>query len=82
MAHETEEVLNIRLPNFETEDFVSWHFEKNGTFSVRSAYKLELDGKMTMLTNSSHSSNGDRKLWNTIWKPPKVRVFTRKLATN
>jgi hypothetical protein len=26
MAHDAEEVFNIRLPNLETKDIVSWHF--------------------------------------------------------
>jgi hypothetical protein len=79
MPYDAEEVLKIRLPKFDTEDFVSWPQEKSGIFSVRSAYKLALDEKTAIHTNSSHSSNGDRRLWKSIWKanvPSKVRVFT------
>jgi hypothetical protein len=33
-------IMNIRLPSYPTEDFVSWYYEKSGVFSVRSAYRL------------------------------------------
>jgi hypothetical protein len=59
MPHDAEEVLKIRLPAFNTEDFISWPSESNGIFSVRSAYRLALDDKISINTNSSHSSNGD-----------------------
>jgi hypothetical protein len=84
MPHDAEEVLKIRIPNLEQEDFVSWHFEKNGIFSVRSAYKLALNEKLAINTNSSRSTNGNRTLWSTVWTakvPPKLKTFTWKLAT-
>jgi hypothetical protein len=59
MPHDAEEVLKIRLPAFNTEDFISWPSESNGIFSVRSAYRLALDDRISINTNSSHSSNGD-----------------------
>jgi hypothetical protein len=36
-------------------------------------------------TTSSSMPDGERKLWSNVWKggvPPKVKVFTWKLATN
>jgi hypothetical protein len=62
MPHDAEEVLRIRLPSFDTEDFVSWPSKKNGVFSVRSAYRLALDEKLDIQTNSSNSKDGERKL--------------------
>jgi hypothetical protein len=84
MPYDAEEVLKIRIPKIQVEDFVSWHFESNGIFSVRSAYKLALNEKMTFDTNTSRSSNGNRQVWKTIWDakvPPKIKIFTWKLAT-
>jgi hypothetical protein len=37
--HDVEEVLKIRLSNWNEEDFIAWHYEKSGMFSVRSACK-------------------------------------------
>jgi hypothetical protein len=61
MAHDAEEVLKIRLPQSDSEDFISWQFEKSGQFSVRSAYKLALNEKMGIKASNSSSTNGDRK---------------------
>jgi hypothetical protein len=85
MPHDAEEVLKIRLPRYEQEDFISWTYEKHGLFTVRSAYNLALDLRNNIPTNSSGNLNGDRSLWKTIWSskmPPKVKIFTWKLATN
>ncbi|KAM0843073.1 hypothetical protein ACQ4PT_057951 [Festuca glaucescens] len=68
-------------------DRVAWHYETNGVFSVRSAYKLALQLKHRNrdIVSNSANADGNRPLWNCIWKaqvPPKVRVFAWKLATN
>ena len=83
--YDAEEVLKIRLPNYEEEDFISWAPEKHGLFIVRSAYNLALDMQNKNIPNSSTSTNGDRAVWKTIWNsnvPPKVKKFTWKLATD
>jgi hypothetical protein len=54
-------------------------------FTVRSAYNLALDLKNNTPPNSSGNLNGDRGLWKTIWNtgvPPKVKIFTWRLAAN
>lgn len=40
MALEAEETLKIKPSAKLVEDVVAWAFEKNGVYSVRSAYKL------------------------------------------
>jgi hypothetical protein len=85
MDHDAEEILKIRLPRNDEEDFIAWTAEKHGMFSVKSAYNLALDLKLYNPPNSSGNNSGDRELWNTIWKAnvsPKVKIFTWKLATN
>ena len=66
------------------EDFIAWHMEKSGLFSVRSAYNLALRIKRGQGTSSSSSApDGARKVWSRVWSgqvPPKVNVFTWKLA--
>jgi hypothetical protein len=57
-------------------DYVAWHYEKSGMFSVRSAYRLALD--LQDATNGEGMSNrpaGERDLWKLIWRakvPPKI----------
>ena len=85
-ATDVDQVLQIRISKFTEEDYIAWHYEKDGIFSVKSAYKLavELQANHTS-AGMSNKPAGERDLWNLIWKanvPPKVRVFGWKLATN
>jgi hypothetical protein len=74
------------LTGLKTLDWVAWHYEKSGVFSVRSAYRLAL----TRATNmddlgSSSEGGGERKVWRKIWKMPvlpKVRNFIWKMVRN
>jgi hypothetical protein len=38
---DVQRILNIPLSRRGMEDFVSWHFNKNGIFTVKSAYDIE-----------------------------------------
>jgi hypothetical protein len=40
--HDAEEVLKIRLSERNYEDYIAWHYEKSGLFTVKSAYHLAL----------------------------------------
>jgi hypothetical protein len=53
MPCDVDEILKIRLPRFEQEDFISWTPNKHGLFTVRSAYNLALDLNSNTPPNSS-----------------------------
>jgi hypothetical protein len=64
-----------------------WEPEKNGTFSVRSAYRLGLQPVLERLSQGQSSTipEGDRKIWKCVWQarvPPKLRVFAWKASTS
>jgi hypothetical protein len=40
---DVQRILNIPLSRRGVEDVVSWHFNRNGIFSVKSAYHIEWD---------------------------------------
>jgi len=83
LFHEAEEILNLRIPVSEGDDILAWHYEKSGIFSVRSAYKLALEGRSK--NNCGTSMSADRKIYDAIWKTPvpqKVKNFIWKLAHN
>lgn len=63
--HDTEEVLKIRLSDRIEEDFLAWHHEKSGIFSVRSAYRLALqqDQPTIWKKGSRGHPHGERPLW-------------------
>lgn len=81
---DVEEISKLKIPIRAPEDFIAWHMEQSGIFTVRSAYNLALKIKQGHNTQSSSSSpNGERKLWSRVWSghvPPKVSVFIWKLA--
>ena len=82
LFHEAEEILGIRIPELEGEDILAWHFEKNGIFSVRSAYKLAAESKSPETCGRSLSA--DRNIFDAIWKTPvphKIKIFAWKLAS-
>lgn len=81
---DVEKILQIRPSSHQEEDFVAWHPDKNGRFSVRSAYKL---AEQLAQEEESSSSSGVsmKKAWDSIWKcnvPNKVRVFAWKAASD
>jgi ribonuclease HI len=80
-------ILDIKLPNRQCDDFVAWFLEKNGLFSIRSAYRLGMEPAYNSLSNGQSSSepSGDRGIWDLVWKahvPNKIRVFAWKVATS
>jgi hypothetical protein len=69
--------LSFRLPP----DKLIWHWEKNGEYSVRSAYHSLCDEKARMQPGPSNPQRS--KLWKEIWRAPvpnKVRNFMWRLA--
>jgi hypothetical protein len=62
-------ILNMRLPDQSSEDIMVWHYERNGNFSVKSAYKLacNLNNGTRWLAGGSGAQNNARKIWSVIW---------------
>jgi ribonuclease HI len=80
LALDIVEILKIKPSMRSEHDVVAWAFEKSGTYSVRSAYKLLKDEQMAsaMVSTGETCSSGNNRAWKAVWKmnvPPKVRVF-------
>lgn len=78
-------ILNIQLCHRMTEDFIAWHYDRVGMFTVRSAYKLALDIQTRSQGNvvGCSSAADGRKVWSDLWStqvPQKVRIFAWRLA--
>lgn len=69
--------LSIRHPD----DNLVWHWEKDGNYSLRSAYHVLCDDKSRQLPGPSSSM--DDKVWKEIWRAPipnKIKNFLSRLA--
>ncbi|KAL0447804.1 UNVERIFIED_CONTAM: hypothetical protein Slati_1908300 [Sesamum latifolium] len=74
-------ILSIPLPADRGRDVLRWHQEKNGRFSVQSAYPIALRQAVSGDQGCSLRSPGGR--WRFIWKarvPPKVQIFAWRLC--
>ena len=85
---DVEAILNIPLSSRVRDDFWSWHYERRGVFTVRSAYRLLASTKQQRTDwlehNDGHSRfESDRRSWTKLWGasvPSKVRIFAWRLA--
>jgi ribonuclease HI len=85
--NDVQAIKDIKIPEIDVEDIVAWHQEKNGIFTVKSAYRLALSLKQKRreMGSCSREPNGECIVWDFIWKadvPPKVRIFGWWVATD
>ncbi|CAL5097923.1 unnamed protein product [Urochloa decumbens] len=61
-----------RLPSRTTEDFIAWHYERSGIYSVKSAYKMKMALEATNMgrDQSTSASSLGRPVWREYWKIP------------
>jgi ribonuclease HI len=87
LPQDADAILQLKLPQRRTDDFVAWLPEASGLFTVRSAYRMGMQPKRTALSRGQCSTepSGERSIWNLVWKTPvpqKIRVFAWRLATD
>jgi hypothetical protein len=85
LPHDAEHILNIKLPTNPMNDMPAWNYEKNGNFTVRSAYRLAYNLAHSGSISQGNSLTGvaDRSLWKCIWSAPipnKVKIFGWRVA--
>ncbi|XP_074303811.1 uncharacterized protein LOC141638297 [Silene latifolia] len=76
LPFEKERVCNIRLSSNRPRDMWYWGREKDGIYTVRSAYKMLVGEAGDMEGGSNWTS--DKWLWNRLWKVsvwPRVKLF-------
>jgi hypothetical protein len=79
-----QDIIRIKPSRRNEEDFVAWFPEKNGLFTVKSAYRFALHRSMMQQDRGATSSrpDGASTSWKLIWKcpvPPKVRTLAWKI---
>lgn len=82
LPFEVERVMSIPISSRLPEDVMCWDLEKDGVYSVRSAYKA-IWGDLH--SNSEASSSYSMALWKKIWKVqvlPRVKIFAWRALSN
>jgi ribonuclease HI len=87
VQEDVEEILKIQTSRRNDNDFIAWHPEKRGIFTVKSAYRLALNASMQHqdIGATSARPDGMRPGWKVIWKcqvPPKVKILAWKICCN
>jgi ribonuclease HI len=75
---DAERILKIPLFNGR-EDLVAWHFNRNGLFSVRSAYHVQWENKFGSRPEAHQAGGSDySQVWKGLWElklPSKIKIF-------
>ena len=77
---DVERIMRIPLPNHDQSDFIAWHPNKSGCFSVKSAYHIEWRCEYRRRAERSDSSDRStpHEVWKKIWNTKvarKVQIF-------
>lgn len=77
-------IMQIPLHTEGFDDFIAWHPDRRGIFSVRSAYKIEWMHKYRAHANTLASPGGSATpaVWSMLWKltvPSKISIFCWRL---
>ncbi|XP_074304569.1 uncharacterized protein LOC141639286 [Silene latifolia] len=76
LPFEYDRIVSMRISLTKPEDAWTWELEKNGEYSVKSAYRALTNGREDEGGPSDNSK--DKALWNRIWKAkvlPRIKVF-------
>lgn len=86
---EDVEIILATPVHVNLEDVVAWHYHCKGTFSVRSAYRVQRDHERRTSRRGAPSSSGgsgsNGVQWKLLWKigcPGKIRHFLWRFAHN
>ncbi|KAK0575862.1 hypothetical protein LWI29_008303 [Acer saccharum] len=75
-------IASIPVSRLGGKDFLAWHYDNKGRYTVRSGYRLAIQEK---IQESSSNSASSRKWWTALWNlhiPPKVRIFIWRVCLN
>ena len=82
MHEDIEVILKIPLLRIQKENELLWHYDKQGEYSMKSAFQIALKIKAP---NVSSSSKSNSKRWNILWSLElleKIKIFIWKVAKN
>lgn len=81
-----EQILATPIGAITSVDRLVWHYSKDGTYSVKSAYHLLVSARSSEDGATTGSASGESGVrWNEIWGlelPPKIRMFLWRVCKN
>ena len=81
VAEEAEAILSLPIGASRRDDSLLWHFEKSGSYTVKSGYRLS----RLIQFRDDPSSSMLEDWWKTFWNirlPQKVKIFLWKACHN
>jgi hypothetical protein len=83
---DVDDILKIPVGRAGTDDYLAWNYTKNGVFSVRSAYHLQMHLDVVRSGMASSSTNlDDHRGWLALWAanvPGKAKIHAWRLIKN
>lgn len=80
---DAEKILNIPFSRYPSEDHITWRGETSSEYSVRSEYKLLLQGLTNPNARQEQNTEGDlyKKLW-LLNLPQKIKITMWRIICN
>ncbi|KAK1592036.1 hypothetical protein Q3G72_018129 [Acer saccharum] len=81
-TEEADLILSIPLSAYPAKDSILWHYNKEGTFSVKSAYRIAISA---IRNGEASCSFGPLPWWKKLWClqiPNKIKIFCWKACRN
>ncbi|XP_028062862.1 uncharacterized protein LOC114266180 [Camellia sinensis] len=85
LAMDVEAIQQIPLCCHGIPDMLVWHYTRNGLFSVRSAYHLQMNLSVREVRGSGSDVQHVTWFWKRVWSlriPNKIKVFAWKCCSN
>ncbi|XP_074292350.1 uncharacterized protein LOC141619219 [Silene latifolia] len=84
LPFERERIWNIRLGDTRTRDLWFWEPERDGVYTVKTAYKLLVGARLSVDYGDMSEWEREKWLWNRLWKVPvwpRIRLFFWQLCS-
>ncbi|KAK3226415.1 hypothetical protein Dsin_006277 [Dipteronia sinensis] len=82
LPQEAELILSIPLSVHQKRDSVLWHFDRKGSFTVKSAYRVAISA---IRSYEASCSSGPHPWWKKLWSlplPNKIKIFCWRVCRN
>lgn len=82
---EADTILKLPISSARNGDFLVWHFNSQGRYTVKSGYHLAMNDQREVASKPSSSFQPPKAVWKFIWNlqvPPKLKHFWWRACSN